>query len=211
MKKTFVFVVASICIFFSSCATLESFTKVDNSVAITESAEEVNKKASRMLKNYSYIISIFACDRFDNNYKIIILDEQYLCLNGKVYAYKFDSLMRRQIGYTKPDGTFVPLQKQGGVVGFTGYATSVDNPENTISFILSRFIVTADNYTSGFDARQKDKGIYFTGLPKYSKRTKNGELQRATYFDYFPILFYTDDYDVQKRNLRKMYIVIKQQ
>lgn len=211
MKKTFVFVLIAICTLYSSCTTFENLTVPSKSVAITESSEDVNKKASKILKSYSYIIRLSAVDRFDKAHRIIILDEQYFQFDGKIYAYKFDSLMRRQRGYTAANGNFVSLEKEGGVVGFTGYATSVDNPETTFSFILSRFITSAPYYTSAFDAHQKDRGIYFTSPPKYSNKTKNGVLQRATYFDYFPALFYTDEDDVLKRNLRNLYIVIRQQ
>ncbi len=211
MKKTFVFVLIAICSLYSSCATFENLTVPKKSVAITESPEAVNKKASKLLKSYSYIIRLSAVDRFDKAHRIIILDEQYFQFDGKLYAYKFDSLMRQRRGYTALNGNFVPFEKEGGIVGFTGYATSIDNPENSFTFILSRFLASAPYYTSAFDAYQKDRGIYFSSPPKYSNKTKNGVLQKATYFDYFPILFYTDEDDVLKRNLRNLYIVIRQQ
>ena len=206
MKKLKVLILAAISALFTSCITLGN---VDYSVPFTETAAAVNAKSAKIINSQSYLISFPASDSEWNMHKVIILDEKYLKLDKKVYAYKFDSLMRYQHGYTNSSGTFVSLEKEGGVVGFTGYATSVDNPETTIRFIFARQLASPRYYTSTFDARQKDKGVYYTGLPRYSNVMIDGQLQRATYYDYFPLVFRRDDDD--RNNMRKsLYIVINQ-
>ena len=96
--------------------------------------------------------------------------------------------------YSKKDKRIKVFSKKNG-----GYATAVNNPDTTISFIFAKDMFAQKGYSSMYEANQIN-GVYFAGPAKTEGYIDDfGCWQTYTWTDYFERIFNTRNKDVKMR------------
>lgn len=183
-----------------SCASAKDLY----SVRFDKSLEQVQIDAELMEKDKSYQKKFTAKDEMGNYHTVIIYDDEYMKIDKVFYAYKFNNLMYYGLSLNVM-GDIRTVDGSEKVWGMQGYATAVNNPETTISFIFCKDMYPK-RFSSMYEARQIN-GVSFAGLNKDAGYVDDfGCWQTYDWKDYFGKVFNTMNKDVKM----KMFISIAQ-
>ena len=181
-----------------SCASAKGLFFRDYSVSFDETLEQVESKAEEMEADKSYQKSFTAKDKMGNYHKVIIYDDEYMKIDNVYYAYKFRNLM--YYGLTlNVMGDIKSVDGFEKVWGLQGYATAVNNPDTTISFIFCKDMYPIKGFSSMYEARQIN-GVYFAGLNSNEGYIDDfGMWKTYTWSDYYERIFNTMNKDVKMK------------
>ena len=189
-----------IMVIFGTISSVSAKGLFSNSYAVSfdKTLEQVQVRAELMDKDKSYQKRFTAKDKMGNLHTITIYDDEYMKIDNVFYAYKFRNLMHygltlNVMGEMKSVNGFEKLW------GLQGYATAVNNPDTTISFIFAKDMIAQKGYSSMYEANQIN-GVYFAGPAKTEGYIDDfGCWQTYTWTDYFERIFNTRNKDVKMR------------
>lgn len=151
-----------------------------------------------MDKDKSYQKRFRAKDKMGNVHTVTIYDDEYMKIDNVFYAYKIRNLMYYSLSLNLM-GNIKSVEGTDRVWGFQGYATSVNNPDTTISFIFAKDMFAQKGYSSMYEANQIN-GVYFAGPSKTEGYIDDfGYWQTYTWTDYYEHIFNTRNKDVKMR------------
>ncbi len=181
-----------------SCASAKGLFSSEYSVKFDKTLDEVKLSAEDMEKSKTYQKSFSAKDKMGNYHNVIIYDDNYMKIDNVFYAYKFRNLMYYSLTLNVM-GDIKSVDGFEKVWGLQGYATAVNNPETTISFIICKDMYPIKGFSSMYEA-SKISGVYFTGLNKNEGYIDDfGCWQSYEWKDYYETIFNTMNKDVKKK------------
>ncbi len=128
-------------------------------VSFDKTLEQVQVRAELMDKDKSYQKRFTAKDKMGNLHTVTIYDDEYIKIDNAFYAYKYRNLMHYGLTLNVM-GDIKSVNGYEKVWGLQGYATSVNNPDTTISFIFCKDMMKG--FSSMYEANQIN-GVYFAG------------------------------------------------
>ena len=186
-----------------SSVSAKCFFSNSYKVSFNKTLEQVEVRAELMDKEKSYQKRFTAKDKMGNVHTITIYDDEYMKIDNVFYAYKFRNLMYyslslNMMGNIKTvDGTERPW-------GLQGYATAVNNPDTTISFIFCKDMMKG--FSSMHEVNQIN-GVYFAGRnPDEGYVDDFGYWRSYEWTDYFERIFNTRNKDVKMRMYMAMQV-----
>ena len=190
MKKLFLVVIASL--MFTSC--LSTMFAPTEYVSVKEPIEVIETKISTYKESNEYQKKFVSKDKMGNRHEWTIYDENYLSVDGVIYAYKFHDLMT----YSLVVAQSYTLNDTAKVIGFHGYATPISNPETVVSFIFASELFAQKGYSSKYEASQI-KGVSFRGIQGDEGYIDDfGRWKTYTWQDYYEQVFSTRNINVKK-------------
>lgn len=181
---------------FSSCASMKNLFGAGYSVPVKESVEVVREKADRIITEKSYLRKFDTVDKMDRRHTVFVLDEDYISIDGVLYAYRFNNIM-----YYGP--TLAALNERpvyslpDKAIGLQGYASPVESPDAVVSFIFARKLFAQKGYASMLEA-SRINGVSFSAPNVDDGYIDDfGRWHRYTYYDYFENIFRTRGQDVR--------------
>ena len=170
----------------------------DYSVSCDKTLEQVKAVTDIMENDKSYQKSFTAKDKMGNYHKVIIYDDNYMKIDNVYYAYKFRNLMHYGLTLNVM-GDIKSVNGVEKVWGLQGYATAVNNPDTTISFIFCKDLYPIKGFSSMYEANQIS-GVYFAGLNKNEGYIDDfGCWKTYGWTDYFEKIFNTMNKDVKMK------------
>ena len=197
MKKSFAAAFVMVLVSLTSCATAKGIFGRDYTVPVTESLETVQSRAETKISDGSYLRKFSTVDKMNRHHEVIFLDEQYISIDGEIYAFKFNNLMYYGLALNLGSDRTVTLDGTDKVLGIQGYATSVKNPELTIGFIFARKLFAQPGYSSMYEATKIGGVSFYAPNVDDGYVDDFGKWRRYTYFDYFDNIFKTTKQDVR--------------
>jgi len=197
MKKSFEAAFVMVLVSLTSCATAKGIFGRDYTVPVTESLETVQSRAETEISDGSYLRKFSTVDKINRHHEVIFLDEQYISIDGELYAFKFNNLMYYGLALNLGSDRTVTLDGTDKVLGIQGYATSVKNPELTIGFIFARKLFAQPGYSSMYEATRIGGVSFYAPNVDDGYVDDFGKWHRYTYFDYFDSIFKTTKQDVR--------------
>ena len=196
-----------ILVIFGTISTVSAKGLFSNSYAVSfdKTLEQVQVRAELMDKDKSYQKRFTAKDKMGNLHTITIYDDEYMKIDNVFYAYKFRNLMHygltlNVMGDIKSVNGFKKLW------GLQGYATAVNNPDTTISFIFCKDMYPMKSFSSMFEANQIS-GVSFSGRnPNDGYVDDFGYWRSYEWTDYFERIFNTRNKDVKMRMYMAMQV-----
>lgn len=194
-KSAFIVLLMTMCL--SSCASLEGFRR-DYTVYIDESYDQARERVASYENAKEYLRKFRTVDKSGHTHDVIIYDRQYFKMDGVLFAYKFDDAMWYSLALTVPGGGVQVVDGTAKIMGFAGYATCIDNPETTISFIFAQKLFAQPGYESRYEAIRNVKGVSFAGISHTGGYVDDfGRYRKYEYWDYFDKVFLTSKRDVR--------------
>lgn len=164
--------------------------------------EQVEVKAELMDKDKSYQKRFTAKVKMGNVHTVTIYDDEYMKIDNVFYAYKFRNLMHYGLTLNVM-GEMKSVNGYEKVWGHKGYATSLNNPDTTISFIFCKDMMKG--FSSMYEANHIN-GVYFAGRnPDEGYVDDFGYWRSYEWTDYFERIFNTRNKDVKM----KMYMAMQ--
>ena len=189
-----------IMVLFSAVSNVSAKGLFSNSykVSFDKTLEQVEVRAELMDKDKSYQKRFSAKDKMGNVHTVTIYDDEYMKIDNVFYAYKFRNLMYYSLSLNLM-GNIKSVEGTDRVWGCQGYATAVNNPDTTISFIFAKDMFAQKGYSSMYEANQIN-GVYFAGPSKTEGYIDDfGCWQTYTWTDYYEHIFNTRNKDVKMR------------
>lgn len=204
MKKASVILIFFLTLLLASCTTLQNFLKLpDYTVQFKEDPTIALTRCERLIKNGDYMKSFRTVDYMGKKHNICIIDENYIQIDKIIYAYKVKNAMYH--GLTLGGSEYITVDGTERIIGMQGYATSLVNPESTVSFIFAQKLLFQKSYKSMYEAGQI-KGVSFhSGYSSNSYMDDFGNWKKYTIYDCFEKIFGTTKQDVRQ----EMYCAIE--
>ncbi len=189
---------------FATCASAKGLFSTDYSVSFDKTLEQVQTRAELMDKNKTYQKKFTAKDKMGNYHTVIIYDDEYLKIDNIFYAYKFRNLM--YYGLTlNVMGDIKSVDGFKKVWGVQGYATAVNNPDTTISFIFCKDMYPMIKGFSSMSEACKINGVSFVGRNNDDGYVDDfGCWRTYEWTDYFQSIFNTMNKDVKMKMFMAM-------
>lgn len=205
MRKDLLFQIILSCLVFSSCATMNKNYQSQNTINFSESPEVIHLIADSYEITKNYQKRFIAFDYMGKNHEFIIYDNNYLKMDGRIYAYKFKSLINYKLSLNI-FGTETNIGGSEKVIGFEGVLTSIDNPESTYDFILAKDLFAKRHYRNKYEAC-KIPGIKFKGINIWYDGyiDSNGCWQSYSWSDYYEQVFGTVKQDIGRLLYMSLY------
>lgn len=192
---------------FSTISTVSAkgFFTTSYAVSFDETLEQVQAKADLIDKEKSYQKRFTAKDKMGNLHTVTIYDDEYMKIDNVVYAYKFRNLMHYGLTLNVM-GEMKSVNGYEKIWGAQGYATAVNNPDTTISFIFCKDMYPMKCFSSMSEANQIS-GVYFAGRnPDDGYIDDFGCWRSYEWTDYFEHIFNTRNKDVKMRMYMAMQV-----
>lgn len=158
-----------------------------------------------MDKDKTYQKRFTAKDKMGNVHTVTIYDDEYMKIDNVFYAYKFRNLMHYGLTLNVM-GDIKSVNGYEKVWGLQVYATSVNNPDTTISFIFCKDMYPLKSFSSMYEANQIN-GVYFAGRnPDEGYVDDFGYWRSYEWTDYFERIFNTRNKDVKMRMYMAMQV-----
>ena len=187
-----------------SSVSAKGFFSNSYKVSFDKTLEQVQVRAELMDKEKTYQKHFTAKDKMGNLHIVTIYDDDYMKIDNVFYAYKFRNIMYYSLSLNMM-GSIKTVEGTEKAWGGQGYATAVNNPDTTISFIFSKEMLGQKNFNSMYEANQIN-GVYFAGLNHNEGYIDDfGCWQTYTWTDYFQRIFNTTNKDVKM----KMYMAMQ--
>lgn len=193
-------------VFMTSCTSIKGLLNPDFTVSYGESVQTVKERVAKIEKSNTYMKKFTTKDKMGNTHQVIIYDKQYMKVDKVIYAYKFDALMYYQL-VLNVLGSVQTVSGSEKVIGITGYASPIENPDLAYSYIFARELFGQKGYSSRYEACQID-GVYFAGIQFDEGYIDDfGKWVKYDWWDYFEKIFNTTSKDVRST----MYMAFSQQ
>ena len=188
-----------------STVSAKGFFSTNYAVSFDETLEQVQDKADLMDKDKTYQKRFTAKDKMGNLHTVTIYDDEYMKIDNVFYAYKFRNLMHYGLTLNVM-GEMKSVNGYEKVWGIQGYATAVNNPDTTISFIFCKDMYPMKCFSSMSEANQIS-GVYFAGRNLDAGYIDDFGCWRSyEWTDYFERIFNTRNKDVKMRMYMAMQV-----
>ena len=126
-------------ILFGTISSVSATGFFSNSYKVTfdKTLKQIQVRAALMDKDKTYQKRFTAKDKMENLHTVTIYDDEYMKIDNVFYAYKFRNLMHYGLTLNVM-GDIKSVNGYEKVWGLQGYATSVNNPDTSISFIFCK-------------------------------------------------------------------------
>ena len=196
-----------IMILFGTISSVSAKGFFSNSYKVTfdKTLEQVQVRAELMDKDKTYQKRFTAKDKMGNLHTVTIYDDEYMKIDNVFYAYKFRNLMHYGLTLNVM-GDIKSVNGYEKVWGIQGFATSVNNPDITISFIFCKDMYPMKGFSSMYEANQIN-GVFFAGRnPDEGYVDDFGYWRSYEWTDYFERIFNTRNKDVKMRMYMAMQV-----
>lgn len=202
MKRLMFIMVCLMAFMCTSCLTAglaSLFREPDYTVYVDETPSEIHARIASYEKKGEYIRKFRTIDKGEKYHDVVIYDRQYFSIDGVLFAYNIKDAMWYGLAITLPGGGWHKVSGTDKIIGYSGFATCVDNSDTTVSFILSQKLFSQSGYGNRSEAVSNIKGVSFYGL-NYNQGYVDdfGRYQRYDYWDFFDEVFQTTKKDVKK-------------
>lgn len=197
MKKTVLISILLMTFCMTSCVSMEALGR-DYKVYLDESYDDAKARIASYDESKEYLRKFRTVDKSGHTHDVTIYDRQYFKMDGVLFAYRFDDAMWYSLALTIPGGGVQVVDGTAKIMGFAGYATCIDNPETTISFIFAQKLFAQAGYESRYEAIRNVKGVSFAGVSHTGGYVDDfGKYRKYDYWDYFDRVFLTSKRDVR--------------